>query len=89
MEFVMWIVVWMIVGVLAVALIPVLVVGTWFVIMTLIVGVADAGIWILDLGSRMTRGRKNRPTSIPMPTSGHIDEKGKQAPISVERPVTL
>ncbi|MBA2253148.1 MAG: hypothetical protein H0W13_10695 [Nitrospirales bacterium] len=90
MEFVMWIVVWMIAGLLAVALIPMLVVGTWFVIMTLILGVADGGIWILDLGSRMTRGRKNRPTS------GDIDAKGKKTPIStlpapifVERPVTL
>jgi hypothetical protein len=75
MGFVMWIVVWMIVGALAVASIPVLVVGTWYVVMTLILGVADAGIWILDLGSRMTRGPENRPRFIPMPTAGDIDAK--------------
>lgn len=91
----MWIVVWMIAGMVAVALIPVLVVGTWFVIMTLILGVADGGIWILDLGSKMNRGRKNRPRSIPTP-SEDIDAKGKKAPIStlpapisVDRTVTL
>lgn len=90
----MWIVVWMIAGMVAVALIPVLVVGTWFVIMTLILGVADGGIWILDLGSKMNRGRKNRPRLTPMPTSENIDAKGKKsptlpAPISVDRSVTL
>jgi hypothetical protein len=96
MGFVMWIVVWMIVGALAVASIPVLVVGTWYVVMTLILGVADAGIWILDLGSRMIRGRENRPASMPMPTSEYIDANGKKAPVStltaripVNRPVTL
>lgn len=73
MEFVMWIVVWMVVGVLAVASIPVLVVGTWFVIMTLILGVAEAGMWVLDLGWRRNRSRTHRPTSIPMPTSEGID----------------
>ena len=36
MGFVMWIVMWMIVGALAVASIPVLVVGTWYVVMTVI-----------------------------------------------------
>lgn len=92
----MWIVVWMIAGMVAVALIPVLVVGTWFVIMTLILGVADGGIWILDLGSKMNLGRKNRPRLTPMPTSEDIDAKVKKAPIStlpapisVDRPVTL
>ena len=96
MEFVMWIVVWMIVGVLAVASIPVLVVGSWFVIMTFTLGVPDAGIWILDLGSRLTRGRKKRPRFIPMPTAGDIDAKGKKAPlstspaaISLDGPITL
>ena len=96
MEFIMWIVVWMIGGVLALASIPVLVVGTWFVIMTLILGIADAGIWILDLGSRMTRGQKNRPRFISMPTSEDIDANDKKAPVStltalvpVDRPVTL
>jgi hypothetical protein len=67
--------VWMIVGALAAASILVLVVGTWYVVMTLILGVADAGIWILDLGSRMTRGRKKRHRFIPMPTAGDIDVK--------------
>jgi hypothetical protein len=88
-------VVWMIVGMFAIVLIPVLVVGTWFVIMTLILGVSDAGIWILGLGSTITRGRKNRPRFIPMPTSEDIDANDKKAPVStltaliaVDRPMT-
>ena len=65
MEFVMWIVVWMIGGVLALASIPVLVVGTWFVIMTLILGIADAGIWILDLARTIHERLLQRPILLP------------------------
>ena len=88
MEIVMWIVVWTVIGVLAVASIPVLVVGTWYVVMTFILGVADVGIWILDQGSRITHGRASRSSSSP--PAENIDTKGKQASISTlnVRPVT-
>ena len=88
MEILMWIVVWTVIGVLAVASIPVLVVGTWYVVMTLILGVADVGIWILDQGLRITRGRASRSSSSP--PAENIDTKGKQASISTlnVRPVT-
>lgn len=92
----MWMVVWMIIGMLAVASIPILVVGAWYVIMTLILGIADAGNWIFDLGSKMICGRKNRSSFIPMLTSGDINANAKKAPVStltalipVDRPVTL
>lgn len=69
---------------------------TWVVIMTLALGVSDAGIWILGLGSTIIRGRKNRPRFTPMPTSEDIDANDKKAPastlialISVNRPMTL
>ncbi|MDH4194421.1 MAG: hypothetical protein OEY80_14945 [Nitrospirota bacterium] len=48
MELVMWIVVWPLVMLAGIALIPILVVGTWFVVMTAILGLSDGIIWVLD-----------------------------------------
>jgi hypothetical protein len=91
MELVMWIVVWSIAGVLAIVSIPVLVVGTWFVVMTVILGVGNAGIWLLDHGWRARRGGVNQPRFIRLPTSGLISEKlpisALPAAISVDRKV--
>ena len=52
MELVAWIVVCVFAGVLAVVAMLVLVVGTWFVVMTVVLAVADAVIWLLDQGWR-------------------------------------
>jgi hypothetical protein len=45
---------WIIVGILAsfglIVLVPVVVVGTWFVVMTVVLGLADGAIWLLDQG---------------------------------------
>jgi hypothetical protein len=84
MEILMWIVVWTFIAILAVASIPVLVVGTWYVVMTVVLGVADVGIWILDGGSRRTRGRANQPPSTPPIES--TDTKGKQMAMSTLSP---
>jgi len=46
----MWIVVGIIAGLGCIVLAPVLVVGTWFVVMTVILGLADGTIWLLDQG---------------------------------------
>ena len=50
MELVMWIVVGIVAGLGCIVLVPVLVVGTWFVVMTVILGLADGTIWLLDQG---------------------------------------
>lgn len=48
MELMMWI----LVGIVAVlgfsVLMPVLVIGTWYVVMTVILGLADGATWLLD-----------------------------------------
>ena len=56
MELAMWIVVGIAAGLAGIALIPILVVGTWFVIMTSILGLADGVIWLLD-----QRWKKSKP----------------------------
>ncbi len=63
----MWIVIGIVavlVGIVAVlgfiVLVPVLVVGTWYVVITVIMGLADGAIWLLDEGWRTIRGRKSR-----------------------------
>ena len=50
MELVMWIVVGIVAGLGCIVLAPVLVVGTWFVVLTVILGLADGTIWLLDQG---------------------------------------
>lgn len=50
MELMMWIVVWIVAGLGFIVLVPVLVVGTWFVVFTVILGFADGTIWLLDQG---------------------------------------
>jgi hypothetical protein len=96
MELVTWSVVGIVVGILAIVSISVLVVGTWFVVMTVVLGVADATIWLLDQGWRVTRRPEERPAFIPMPTSVGMDANTGQAPVaalpapfSVDRPVPL
>jgi hypothetical protein len=49
-ELMMWIVVGIVAGLGLMVLAPVLIVGTWFVIMTVILGLADGIIWLLDQG---------------------------------------
>ena len=48
MELVMWIVVVPVVMLTCMALIPLLVVGTWYVVMNVILGLSDGIIWVLD-----------------------------------------
>jgi hypothetical protein len=49
-ELMMWIVAGIVGGLGFMVLAPVLVVGTWFVVMTVILGLADGIIWLLDAG---------------------------------------
>ena len=62
MELMMWIVVGMVVGLGFIVLVPVLVVGTWFVVFTVILGFADGIIWLLDQGWK--KNRKATPACI-------------------------
>lgn len=57
MELAMWIGVGLAAGLAGIALIPILVVGTWFVIMTSILGLADGVIWLLDQGWKKNKQR--------------------------------
>lgn len=60
MELVMWIVVGIVAALGCIVLVPVLVVGTWFVVITVILGLADGTIRLLDQGWKKNRGgRRN------------------------------
>ena len=48
MEFVTWIIVGILAGFASIVLIPVLVVGTWYVVMTAILGLVNGMVWLLD-----------------------------------------
>ena len=48
-----------------IVLVPVLVVGGWYVVITVIMGLADGAIWLLDRG-----WRKIRPRIKPAPSLG-------------------
>jgi hypothetical protein len=96
MELVAWSVVGFVVGMLAIVSISALVIGTWFVVMTVALKVGDAAIWLLDQGWRVTRSPEERPAVRPIPTSGGMEASGDQAPIaaltaplSVDGPVAL
>ena len=67
MELVMWIVIGIVAVLGFIVLVPVLVVGTWYVVITVIMGLADGAIWLLDEGWRTIRGRKKLP--IPVVTA--------------------
>jgi hypothetical protein len=54
-ELMMWIVVGIVAGLGFIVLVPVLVVGTWFVVLTVILGLADGTIWLLDQGWKKNR----------------------------------
>ncbi len=57
MEQLMWIGIWVVAGVGLLALIPVLVVGGWFIVVTLIMGLGDKTIGLLDQGWKTIRRR--------------------------------
>ncbi len=60
MELVMWIVVGIVAVLAFIVFVPVLVVGTWFVVMTVMLGLADGSLWLLDQGWKNKRsGRRN------------------------------
>ena len=60
MQILMWIAAGMAVVLGFIVLVPVLVVGTWFVVMTVILGLADGILWVLNQGwKKNRRGGKN------------------------------
>ena len=69
MELMMWIVVGIVAVLGFIVLVPVLVVGSWFVIITVILGLADGTIWLLDQGWARMRGGKRRPEVKPAKVS--------------------
>src|SRR5881628_2509578 len=78
---------WIVIGIVAVlgfiVLVPVLVVGTWYVVITVIMGLADGAIWLLDEGWRTIRGRKSRAEVQTKLLLGLGDANGKKQPIPV------
>ena len=83
MELMMWIVIGIVAVLGFIVLVPVLVVGTWYVVITVIMGLADGAIWLLDEGWRTIRGRKSRAgvqTNLPL---GLGDANGEKQPIPV------
>ena len=83
MELVMWIVIGIVAGLGFVVLVPVLVVGTWYVVITVIMGLADGAIWLLDEGWRTLRGRKSRAEAQTKLPFGLGDANGEKQPIPV------
>ena len=78
---------WIVIGIVAVlgfiVIVPVLVVGTWYVVITVIMGLADGAVWLLDEGWRRIRGRTSRTevqTKLPL---GLGDANGERQPILV------
>jgi len=59
------------------------VVGTWYVVITVIMGLADGAIWLLDEGWRTIRGRKSRAEAQTKLPFGLGDANGEKQPIPV------
>ena len=78
MELMMWIVIGIVAVLGFIVLVPVLVVGTWYVLITVIMGLADGAIWLLDQGWRwmMIHARKRRPEVQLAPPLGVGEAKG-------------
>ena len=90
MELVMWIVIGIVAVLGCIVLVPVLVVGTWYVVITVIMGLADGAIWLLDEGWRTLRGRKSRAEVQTKPPLGLGDANGEKRPIlAVTAPRTV
>ena len=83
MELVMWIVIGIVAVLGFIVLVPVLVVGTWYVVITVIMGLADGAIWLLDEGWRTIRGRKSRAEVRTKPPLGLGDANGEKQLIPV------
>ena len=81
MELIMWIVVGIVAVLGFIALVPVLVVGSWYVIITVIMGLADGAIWLLDEGWTRIRGGKRRPEVKLAPSLGRGDAHGGKQPV--------
>ena len=83
MELVMWIVIGIVAVLGFIVLVPVLVVGTWYVVIAVIMGLADGAIWLLDEGWRTIRGRKSRAEAQTKLPFGLGDANGEKQPIQV------
>jgi hypothetical protein len=81
-ELLLWIVVGVVAGVGFIALVPVLVVGGWFVVITVILGLADRTIWLLDQMGKLVRGPRRRSEMKPAPPLGLGDLAGSHHPVS-------
>jgi hypothetical protein len=64
MELVMWIMVGILAGAASIVLIPVLVLGTWYVVMTVTLGLVDGIVWLLD---QRWKPRMRSPFATGMP----------------------
>jgi hypothetical protein len=90
MELVMWIVIGIVAVLGFIVLMPVLVVGGWYVVITVIMGLADGAIWLLDEGWRTLRGRKSRAEVQMKLPLGLGDANGEKRPIlAVTAPRTV
>jgi hypothetical protein len=77
----MWIAIGIVAGLAFLVLVPVLVLGTWFVVMTVTVGLADGAIWLLDQRWRRTRNRDSRPDVNAVPLGLPDCGRREEAPI--------
>lgn len=74
MELVMWILVGLLASLGFIVLVPVLVLGTWFVVMTVILGLADGTTWLLDQGWKKNGKRPLLLEGVPRgDVDGEID----------------
>jgi hypothetical protein len=82
MDLVMWIVTGIVAVLGFIVLVPVLVVGTWYVVITVIMGLADGAIWLLDGGWRTLYGRKSRAEAQTKPPTVRMEFQTKSGSIS-------
>ena len=69
MELAIWILAGIVAGLGFVVLVPVLVVGTWSVVITVILGLADGTIWLLE-GCKKKREATPQPQNISQANGG-------------------
>jgi hypothetical protein len=91
MELVMWIVIGIVAVLGFIVLVPVLVVGGWYVVITVVMGLADGAIRLLDEGWRTVRGRNSRAavqTKLPLGLGEANGEKQPLLGLTAPRAVT-
>lgn len=81
MELMIWIGIGIVTVVGFIVLVPLLVIGSWFVIVTVILGLVDGAVWLVDGWWKTVRGGKRRPgVSVARLSDSQIQPAGSLSP---------